>query len=84
MLQSINQAQFLVWSERAPKNTFALSPYTCKSVPVYNHMLLKALKIINSNEYDVLSPNRNELLHQIMKIHFLHVTLISCPTNVLF
>ena len=29
-----NQSQFLVWSERAPKNTFGPSPHVCTSVPV--------------------------------------------------
>ena len=33
ILRSINQPQPLVWSEGAPKNMFALSPHTCRSVP---------------------------------------------------
>ena len=32
MLQSITQQQFLVWGERAPKNTFAPSPHNCRSL----------------------------------------------------
>ena len=37
--QSINQSQFLVWDEGAPKNTFARSPYVYRSVPAFKCLI---------------------------------------------
>ena len=39
--QSPKQSQFLVWGERAPKNTFAPSSHICRSVLVSIVSILK-------------------------------------------
>ena len=39
--QSTNQPQYLVWGERALKNTFVPNSHICRSVPICTECLLR-------------------------------------------
>ena len=45
--QSTSQPQFLVWGERAPKNTFVPSPHICRSVPAHPHTHTDAKNVVS-------------------------------------
>ena len=55
IFQSINQPQTLVGGEGAPKNTFALSPHVCRSVPVCDKKWIKAILFDHLDQFSCLS-----------------------------